>query len=280
MVESFFAPGTLSLSRSETLAACKIDAKKYTQHYSQDLCMMAPEHKLTYYLLPKSASSTNRDMMEKLGKTAATYNYKQCDKFKGNKRVSFVRNPLTRMYAQYEEMMARSLNRIKDGHIPERFRRFIEGYSNYKEYDADFATPERLSKRFEYFMEDWDTTTLWDSHLALQVPLLSDHDGYGFHLDWLGDVKSVDADWTQIFKDYNIPTQEIIKGRSFPRRLNITLLSAETIHRVCRFAAPDLCCLNYPLPAECAQSGVKCMWSHDEHDPTRHFISPYIEGEH
>ena len=97
------------------------------------------------------------------------------------------------------------------------------------------------------------------------------------HLDLLGDVKSVNDDWATIFQDYNIPAQEVIRGRSFPRRLNISLVSKPTMERLCRFAAPDLCCLNYPLPEVCADAGVRCKWSHDSHDPTRHFISPLVE---
>lgn len=98
--------------------------------------------------------------------------YKVCHSRKGNKDFTFVRDPLTRIFSQYEEMIARSLNNRQV--IPKKFQQFIDGYENYKDYERDFKTPEDLTRRFETFFDDWDYTTVWDVHLSLQVPLLSD----------------------------------------------------------------------------------------------------------
>ena len=63
------------------------------------------------------------------------------------------------------------------------------------------------------------------------------------------------------------PKPEVIRGRSYPRRFNISRLSEKTMLKICTLSLIDFCCLNYELPPECliesipAGSRPRCKWT-------------------
>ena len=94
----------------------------------------------------------------------------------------------------------------------------------------------------------------------MQAPILSSREGMPIHLDFIGDTKHTAEHWKQIGEELNVPNVTVIRGRGYPRRMNISYIATKTYNKICRLAAIDFCCLNFKLPPECATSGVACGW--------------------
>jgi hypothetical protein len=109
-------------------------------------------------------------------------------------------------------------------------------------------------------VRDYDGRNPFDIHLNFQVPLLSNKEGYPIYLTELHNTTNAEGDWKSIAKrylgdDYEFKNKDgVIEGRSYPRRFNIKLVSAETQRRICELALIDYCCLNFPLPEVCQDS--------------------------
>ena len=46
--------------------------------------------------------------------------------------------------------------------------------------------------------------------------------------------------------------------------MDVKLVDEAHTNRICQLAAIDYCCLNFKLPPECRNSGVKCTWDENE----------------
>lgn len=261
---NFFFPGSLNLTRWETLNKCYVDPQIYSDHLpSNAYCVVSSKYKLIYYLVPKSGSSTNREVMTAslAGRETTT---KECDKLaeeEDYRVIGFVRDPSKRIYSSYEEAIARKLNDVES--IPKHFNRFVEGLPNYKAYEKLFSQPHLLTARFEQFLDDWDGKELFDNHLSLQSPLLAYPSGLTRQFIWLGEVGNLDADWKEVSSLLGFPSPTVIHGRSFPRRMNISLVTPHAKRRMCHLLALDYCCLNFPFPPECVVEGEEtlgCEW--------------------
>ena len=143
------------------------------------------------------------------------------------------------------------------------------GVADYKAYEKLFNTPETV-RRFEAFVHLWDGRTLFNDHIRLQAPVLADvHTGAPHPLDYIGLTSEMVEAWDGIGAlvgksvDHRLSS---MRGRTFPRRFNTSLVSEETQRRICRLAALDYCCLNFALPEACqphaAPPGhqVYCQW--------------------
>jgi len=253
-----FAPGTLKMSRVEALSRCYVDPEVYRRHLTSQQCPVSEKFKVLYYQIPKSASSSSREIMEKDLKAEEKHTH-VCDAMSNDYlRISFVREPLNRFWASYEEMIARNLNYREN--IPEQFRGFISDLPSYQAYDKLFPQPHLLVKHCEQFVDEWDGKTVFDNHLHLQAPLLMKPDGTPRNISYLGNVPKVQESWDEMHKLYNTPQLKAIRGRSYPRRMDIKLVSKAHTNRICQLAAIDYCCLNFRLPPECDTSGVMCKW--------------------
>lgn len=255
-----FEPGSLPMSRIQALSQCFVNPAIYKRHLTSQQCPVSQEYKVLYYQIPKSASSSSREIMQK-DLHAKEENTIQCDKY-GNDwlRISFVREPLNRFWSSYEEMIARNLDQRIN--IPEKFRGFVSDLPNYKAYEALFTQPEALVKHCHRFVDDWDGLTVFDNHLTLQAPLLvHPSTGLARNISYLGEVPLVQESWDQLAELFGTPTLTAIKGRSYPRRMDIKFVDEDHTNRICQLSAIDYCCLNYKLPKECKNSGVKCMWN-------------------
>lgn len=132
-----------------------------------------------------------------------------------------------------------------------------------------------LARIFDSFMDRWDLRTVFDVHLTLQLASLSQFDtnhprlgGRPVRVDELFDIVSGDAAWRGLAARSGLPASQmeqtiLSKGRSYPKRVNMSKVRNSSIRRICRYAALDLCCLNYPLPPQCSHfrgtnSGVLC----------------------
>ncbi|CAK9021898.1 2-amino-3-carboxymuconate-6-semialdehyde decarboxylase (Picolinate carboxylase) [Durusdinium trenchii] len=174
---TLFEPGSLQWSRTETLRQCFVDPKFFTP--VTPYCVVSEEHKLVYFLLPKSGSSTGRHVMridfgtqEKLGFSC----YKRLRNPAFTSIVS-TRNPVSRFYASYDETFVRVLGRPE--RVPRRYRRFAQPFDGfvYQNYSAMFDNPEgvaKLTHSFENFVFDYDAREPFELHQNLQTPLLYD----------------------------------------------------------------------------------------------------------
>jgi len=118
-----------------------------------------------------------------------------------------------------------------------------------------------LAERFERFAREWDGRDAYNLHLALQVPMLSSSGtGLPLNVTHIYNVADSDGGWKSIAERYlgrdaaKAISQEkgrVIEGRSFPRRFDSSMISAETKRRICELSLLDYCCLNLPLPSVC-----------------------------
>ena len=297
----YFTPGSLPLSQLSTLKQCYTDTTIYKEHLKEKEARRVPyskKYNLAYLLLPKSGSSTGRFMMK--NEFDAIEQYIQITPPMNS--ITFVREPLSRFFSQYDEAYVRTApwlksqnpfymsppdNNTKKQQRPHPFPFLFENMRSYHDYEDAFCpihtrksrkdciyrpTQENgtLASRLERFVQEYDGRTPFDIHLNLQVPLLSSStNGLSMHLTELYNTTNSEKDWKSIAKRYiheeatfeNAKGKHgdkgsgVIEGRAFPRRFNKTLVGKETERRICELALLDYCCLNFPLPANCATGG-------------------------
>mmetsp|Transcript_15869 Transcript_15869/g.34178 ORF Transcript_15869/g.34178 Transcript_15869/m.34178 type:complete len:363 (-) Transcript_15869:582-1670(-) len=116
-----FSPGTLSLTHAQTLQHCFADPNFYIKHVqgnrndgSNVPVSYSGKHKLAYVMLPKSGSSTARYMLKDKFHASETSLNLQPGSFRkgghmaGVEVISFVRDPLSRFFSQYDEAYVRT----------------------------------------------------------------------------------------------------------------------------------------------------------------------------
>lgn len=133
------------------------------------------------------------------------------------------------------------------------------------------------------FLAAWDGLSVFDIHLRLQTSSLSDSaTGKMFRIDEIHDIRNSDIAWKSIATRFGVDdatiSSALIRGRSYPRRFNTTLVSEQSVQRICRYAALDYCCLNFALPPECAQgaAGVACEITIDTASGAKHIV-PHVD---
>lgn len=212
--------------------------------------------------------------------------------------ITFVREPLSRFMSQYDEAYVRTAPWQKSDNPyywnpetkkyrdqPHPFPHLFENMHSYHDYEDTFCPPSTrkvphsrkecidklsaengtLTHRLERFVSEYDGRNPFDVHLKFQVPLLSSSDGYPMYLTELHNTTNSEADWTAIAKryfgsDHVFKNKDgVIEGRSYPRRFNSKLVSAQTQKRICELALIDYCCLNFPLPDVCKEGTKKLM---------------------
>ena len=123
---------------------------------------------------------------------------------------------------------------------------------------------ERESRR-----DGWDC----DVRICLQSPLLSNFkSGFSRPIFWLGEVnKDMDQQWAEGASTLGMPgPDKILRGRSYPRRMNTSGISVFAKRRICHIRVVDFCCLNFPFPPEClpealgeGHEALGCRWDTD-----------------
>jgi len=271
--ERFFEPGSLSLSRTEALNRCYVERKERRSDFN--MCTVSDVYHITYFMLPKSGSSTGRHVMKdvKHGFSGKEISRPECNrKLRDSEFLNIVsvRNPLTRFFASYDEAFVRKLP--SQHRIPLKYRKFMEPfqgwvYNDYAELFDDPAGVRLLTKSFETFVRDYDGEIVYDEHLQLQAPQLWDNSqDKMFQFDLAFDTKELDAKFHELAVRVNAPPPRVIRGRSYPRRFNTSALADVTYQKICRLAAIDFCCLNFPLPPACTLESVAkdervmCKW--------------------
>jgi len=228
-------------------------------------------------MTPKSGSSTGRHVVK--NDFDGTDYMSGCNVPRGEDaskwmQIATLRNPATRAFASYEEMFVRRLGNLK--HIPAPFQAFMKPFEGflYPNYSAMFDKPAevaKLTRAYERFMKDWDGKTVFDMHLERQVLYNVRRDASipgratSRHLSLVFDTHKMQEafEWLAIEKNLD-HTPKVIRGRAYPRRMNVSDVSDEAMQAMCRFYALDFCCLNYELPAACVHASVghrvRCRW--------------------
>mmetsp|Transcript_25583 Transcript_25583/g.48438 ORF Transcript_25583/g.48438 Transcript_25583/m.48438 type:complete len:422 (+) Transcript_25583:189-1454(+) len=295
---SLFLPGSLDLPRAEVFKKCYVSPVYYKEHFypTSQICSVSHADRLMYLNVPKSGSSTSRTVF---AAGFGAVDNQMCGPGKPSwsthKKVSIVRDPLTRFYAGYDEAFARVLSELSEGRAPvaDWLEVVWKGVRSYKEYERIFDTPETL-RRFEAFVHTWEGRTVFNDHIRLQSPALADSaSGLAHPMDYIGETRSMVQAWDAIGALVGKKVEHSLssmRGRSYPRRFNTSQVSFDAQRRICRLAAIDYCCLNFPLPAACQPTNappgqqVYCQWVQrdDVPDPrtgskvSGSFIEPYI----
>lgn len=222
--------------------------------------------------------------------------------------IAFVREPLSRFMSQYDEAYVRTAPWVKAENPfyldpetntqkqPHPFPFLFENIHKYHDYEDVFCPPSTrqnpssrrecidkksaengtLAHRLERFIREYNGRDPFDVHLKFQVPMLSTANGNPIYLTELHNTTNSEGDWTAIAKrymgnDHVFKNKDgVIEGRSYPRRFNSKLVSAETQKRICELALIDYCCLNFPLPDVCKAGDKKltCKMDYDESKKT------------
>eukprot|EP01062_Namystynia_karyoxenos_P080342 TRINITY_DN8636_c0_g1_i2.p1 TRINITY_DN8636_c0_g1~~TRINITY_DN8636_c0_g1_i2.p1 ORF type:complete len:509 (+),score=126.90 TRINITY_DN8636_c0_g1_i2:97-1527(+) len=271
-----FDPGDLNVPRDQVVARCAVPLQQYRGHLMTGATMTSHKHNVALLMGPKAGSSTSRHLILLFeGRDEGRSGLRRLKDSVW--RAWLVREPLSRFYAQYEEMIARSFQKSY-GPLPARLR-WREGLPTYETYAKLFDDPEgmaSLSRRFEAFVTEWDGVYPFDVHLVQQVPSLSGEQG-PLRADFVAETREVASVLEQL-KTHARPQladETLLRstyandllfagGRAFPRRLNVSLVSDAAKRRVCMFAAVDYCCLNWKLPPACAAAPpgqrVRCAY--------------------
>ncbi|KAL7478663.1 hypothetical protein ACHAW6_004415 [Cyclotella cf. meneghiniana] len=294
-----FKPGTLNISSQQTLEHCHVDTSIYEHHFPSSqlqVTSVSDAYSLIYIMLPKSASSTARWMMENVFNatdaplSGAGYELQFGGDYDNYTTLTFVRDPLSRFYSSYDEVFLRYGPWMKHrkgrafrkyAALDHPFPYLYENMTEWQDYQESFCPSAlgmnrrectesdtfengTLAKRFERFVWDYDGISPFDLHLHLQVPHLSNrHTGRPKRIDEIYHTSSAITDWEYIADFYgeSIPDEGEFQARSAPRRFNTSLVSLETKQRICQLSAIDYCCLNLKLPEECDRSEVDIFCS-------------------
>mmetsp|Transcript_8 Transcript_8/g.40 ORF Transcript_8/g.40 Transcript_8/m.40 type:complete len:978 (+) Transcript_8:237-3170(+) len=248
-----FRPGILPVNTTEGLKLCHADPMVYKKHFRRsirDKVSVAEDHKLIYIMLPKSGSSTARFMMEtKFGakEEAKNLNELGTGSLAHYNVFTFIRDPLSRFFSQYDEAYARTGPwqrgyRKEDGYThPAAF--LFEGFNSYQDYEEVFCPPETrktdrkectfretqengtLAARFERYVWEYDGVSPFDIHLHLQVPLLSHPaTGRALHVDEMYNTTAARVGWEALAKRYSVDlsdgTEDGSEGESHNRESN------------------------------------------------------------
>ncbi|KAL7547689.1 hypothetical protein ACHAWF_010990 [Thalassiosira exigua] len=286
-----FEPGALPFSQLSALKRCRADPAVYRKHFLERALRRVPyseKHKLAYVMLPKSGSSTGRFMMKhEFDAVERQTNVNAIEHVIAFVREPTSRfySQYEEAYARTAPWHSAQNKYQEGGGTPHPFPGLHEGFATYHDYEDAFCPPSTrkhrreciyrptqengtLASRFSRFVRAYSGRDPFDVHLALQVPLLSDPSaGRAVKITELYNTADAEREWQLVAKRYlgeevalekaaaaNREAKEsggVIKGRSFPRRLDKALVEQGTERRICELALLDYCCLNFELPQAC-----------------------------
>ncbi|KAL7533374.1 hypothetical protein ACHAXR_005187, partial [Thalassiosira sp. AJA248-18] len=197
-----FQPGTLNLTQPTTLQHCFADPAIYQLHYpssDRQVTSISESHQLIYLMIPKSSSSTGRWIMDNaleahdMGMNPAGDELVSTA-YRDYTVITFVRDPLSRFYSQYDEIFLRygpwmkhrpgkAWNHVKTFKHPYPY--LYENMTEWQDYQDAFCPPDgvpdnlkkkskewcsrqptkengTLATRFEMFVQDYDGMSPWD----------------------------------------------------------------------------------------------------------------------
>lgn len=188
-----FLPGSLPLSHVQTLQHCYADPNIYNKHFqggrgdgSSIRVSYSEKYRLAYVMLPKCASSTARHVLKNEFQATEIRMSLQPKEFEKDEKetnklevITFVRDPLSRFYSQYDEAYVRTApwqQQQKDSSntaFTHPYPFLYENIRSYHEYEDVFCPIDTrtdrkdcvfreskengtLTSRFERFVKEYD----------------------------------------------------------------------------------------------------------------------------
>ena len=184
-----FAPGSLNMTRLEAFSQCYVDPVKYANYIDVPVtCSISDAYKLVFHTIPKSASSTGRIVME----TYFNATEERCHDILKEEAVrdsyfhfTMTRDPLSRFFSSFDEMLFRYVNRRSNRRrvyrLPEAYQEPFKPFQHMTNKRYMRVPAETILQTFEHFTNVYDGADPFDVHLRLQVPT--------FLLKWAKGVK-------------------------------------------------------------------------------------------
>ena len=192
-----FKPGTLNLTSQQTLSYCYSDTAIYKKHFpssSRLVTSISDTHMLIYIMLPKSASSSARWIMDNVLEASDTplsglgNELNPGGEYENYTTLTFVRDPLSRFYSSYDEVFLRfgPWMKKRKGKFFQRYQEFEHpypylyanmtdlddyhdafcpkslGFGKKKCLQGDTNENGTLATRFERFVWDYDGVSPFD----------------------------------------------------------------------------------------------------------------------
>lgn len=153
-----------------------------------------------------------------------------------------------------------SINDFRKMYCPSELLEQKNGYIKCTEVNT--IDDGSLTRRFEHFVNDYDGTDPFDSHLRLQVSFLvynSRSNGAPLPVRSIYNASNAHAGWRDIAieKGVVLPNDGTTLGRKNSRKFNLSLVSNATKQKICQIVALDYCCLNLQLPDVCKTEDVR-----------------------
>ncbi|KAL3827002.1 hypothetical protein ACHAXA_000066 [Cyclostephanos tholiformis] len=262
-----FPPGTLGMDHAHSLRHCYADPNIYANHLRERgdggrvRVSYSDRHDLAYVMLPKSGSSTARHVLQNEFDASEVSISLRPEDFYGQKEegggkggtnegknttvITFVRDPLSRFYSQYDESYVRTAPWQKNNNPyyvdpnndptdaqrgkPHPFPYLYEGLKSYDDYE-DVYCPMKgrksrkeckrertredgtLARRFERFVSDYDGLDPFDVHMTLQVPMLSSTNGMPLHVTQIYNTTDSEGGWRAIARQFLGENSTLGKG--------------------------------------------------------------------
>lgn len=252
-----FLPGSLNISKEETLRKCYLPPSASDSHRGKQQCVISDKYKMNFFLVPKTGSSTNRvafkenlEGHEKQGSHGAIYcNQKLTQEQRSYVNVVTIREPLSRFYSQYMEAEFRA---EKDGGKMTRMK--------FWDLDEKKNKTSRFLKFVDYWHENSMDETL-DTHLRLQAPMMSWYDGSVHRIDWFMPIEEMDDKWNELkeFLELDLPPKVSVARKNNHPSIDKAKIPDEYNRKICQIIAIDYCCLNYKLPEVC-EGTITCEY--------------------
>ena len=184
-------------------------------------------------------------------------------------RLGSVRDPLVRLFSQYDEVFARLLGRPQL--IPEQYRAYAKPYQNWthEQYVALQKSPggtEALTRSFKQFIQDYDGRLEFNPHIRTQVhQMWNTLAGEPFPFDRIVLMDTLEDAIAELARVEAQARPAPLWDHKFPRRFNVTTVTDDEVRKICRIAMLDYCCLNFELPAACKHAPhgerVRCKYA-------------------
>lgn len=290
-----FIPGSLSMSRKESIQRCYIGSKGNYEEQNRTTCVHVPEHNIIIYLQPKVGSSTLRLIMNKT--FGENHTQVGCGRITPQQRAEahywvFTRDPFDRFISGYKEIVVERSTLYDEIYRDDKAKKYLPEehfFSLKKELDTLPDEVKVRSKRnpthgdvlfntklFEQFVQDYDGKA-FDTHLVLQMSRMWSHKRGQMKMNQFDEVIEVDdltVEMNRLAKQIGVtlkPRGHVNRRHHVENFINRTRLGDTTVQKLCKILARDYCCLNYELPDVCRKEygvpkgeQVMCEWVWNE----------------